>query len=106
MQGDYIIGDGVQWLDDSAWLDHDGRVVLAGHTPGVFNDLHLVKQGDQIIIYDDQHVNAYEVTGVFTAKVSEVEWLRKSSEPRVLIITCSGENRLLIEGKKRNNKKG
>jgi LPXTG-site transpeptidase (sortase) family protein len=95
----YVIGDGVQWLSDSAWIDFDGRVVLAGHTPGVFDDLHLVEKGDQIVMVDAHRVVIYEVSGVFTAKASEKEWLRESSEPKILIITCSGENRLLIEGK-------
>ena len=95
----YVIGDGVQWLGDSAWIDHGGRVVLAGHTPGVFGDLYLVEKGDQIVIFDDRAINTYEVTGVFIAQPSEKEWLRESSEPKILIITCSGENRLLIEGK-------
>ncbi len=101
--GEYIIGAGVQWLDDSAWIDHAGRVVLAGHTPGVFDDLHRVERGDQIVMFDERTISIYEVTGVFLAKVSEVEWLRVSSEPKILIITCSGGNRLLIEGKKEDH---
>lgn len=99
----YVIGDGVQWLSDSAWIDESGRVVLAGHSPGVFDNLHRVERGDQIVIFDDQTISIYEVTGVFLAKESEVEWLRESSESKILIITCSGKQRLLIEGKKEDH---
>lgn len=94
----YVIGDGVQWLSDSDWINTKGRVVLAGHTPGVFNELSMVGKGDQILVFDAKQIAVYEVTGVFMAHPSEKEWLRESSEPKILIITCSGNDRLLIEG--------
>lgn len=93
----YVIGDGVQWLSDTAWIATSGRVVLAGHTPGVFEHLERLVIGDQIVIYDSRDVASYIVTGIFRAKPSEYQWLRESSEDKLLVITCDGDQRLLIE---------
>lgn len=93
----YAIGDGVQWLSDTAWIDAPGRVVLTGHTPGVFGHLDRLVIDDQIVIYDSRDVVSYIVTGVFRAKPSEYQWLRESSEDKLLVITCDGDQRLLIE---------
>lgn len=96
----YVIDDGVDWLSDTAWIDTPGRVVLAGHTPGVFEDLHRLQKGDQIVVYDEATIVTYQITGVFIEQPSVYQWMRETSDARILLITCAGDWRLVIEGMK------
>jgi LPXTG-site transpeptidase (sortase) family protein len=85
--------DGTAWVDDGAY-----RVVLAGHTPGTFDRLHEVGQGDRIIV--NSHLAAYDfrvtrrlVTG------DTVHWLMPTDTPTLTLITCleRGQTWLIVE---------
>lgn len=79
---------GVGHLEGTAWIDDGwGRVVLAGHNPGVFAPILTLQVGDRIIIVS--HLAEYEF------KVTRIEivsnnrrWLAPTDKPTLTLITC------------------
>jgi len=92
------LGDGVCHLEGTTWIDADwGRVGLAGHTPGAFDDLVWLEVGDQILVFDDWRVELYEVTQVAIVTVSDIQWIMPTPTEHLTLITCSGARRLVVD---------
>ena len=93
----------VGWLQGTSWIHDDwGRVVLAGHSYGVFTDLNLLRAGDRVIVGDSAGAVVYRVTGWQIVGVDDTTWLQPTSEPTLLLITCSDANRLVVYAEKEN----
>lgn len=85
-------------LDQTTWIHEDwGRVVLVGHTPGAFSDLPEVNIGDMILVWDTEGAVQYIVTAQHLVDVTETKWLGPTNYPSLLLMTCYGDQRWLVE---------
>lgn len=83
---------GVGWLTDTNWIgDNWGRVVLAGHSYGVFESLPDLQPGDMVVLWDAQQVVRYEVISAQVVPVTEVVWVLPTTAPTLALITCEGD---------------
>lgn len=91
-------------LDQTNWI-HDtwGRTVLVGHTPGAFETLTDVTIGDVIYVSDSKETAVYIVSGIYIVEITEVGWLAPTETPTLLLMTCYGEQRWLVEAYKRTD---
>ena len=89
-------GDSVYHLEDTAWLEDERGIALAGHNPGVFGRLGELRKGDVVVVLDTQRIEVYRITGAYLVPVSGVGWIYSSSEI-VTLITCDGEERLVVQ---------
>lgn len=95
------LGDGVAWLEGTAWLDLDwARIVLAGHTPGAFEDIRDLRRGDAIVIWDAHAVEVYYVTGTRVVSARDVSWLMPTAGETLLLLTCEGERRFVVQAQR------
>lgn len=90
-----------------------GNIAITGHSsyfpwdPGRFKDvfalLHEVVEGDNIVIYWDQHKYVYEVTSIKIVLPDDISVLKQTPEDKLTLITCTpvGTNlkRLIVEAK-------
>jgi len=99
----YVMPDsGVVWLEGTAWIDMDwARVVLAGHTPGVFARLVELRAGDWIFIYSPQGSAAYQITGLHLTTLDDTTWLMPTDAPTLALITCRKDFRLIVAAERR-----
>jgi LPXTG-site transpeptidase (sortase) family protein len=92
------LGQGVCHLEGTTWItDNWGRVALAGHTPGAFDDLVGLAVGDQILVFDDRVIEVYEVTQMVIVTVSDIQWIMPTTTEHLTLITCSGARRLVVD---------
>lgn len=97
------LGQGVTLLDGTAWIDSSAyRIVLAGHTPGGFSDLVLLEPGDYVRLWDEQSVEIYEVQFLQIVEVSDTRWLMPTQNETLTLLTCHGEQRLVVYAEKVN----
>lgn len=91
----------IGWLQYSAWLEHDfGRIDLVGHTPGGFERVHELAVGDLIIVADRERVEWYRVEISVVVEVSDVSWLSQDGPERVVLITCEGDQRRVVQARR------
>lgn len=99
----------VGYLNQNEWghwiHDELGKVILVGHTPGAFENLTQVQIGDSIIVGDDNGVVEYVVLAIHIVEVTETDWLGTSDSKVLLLQTCYGTQRLLIEAIPNNQKR-
>lgn len=91
----------VGYLEQGAWghwiHDDTGKVILVGHTPGAFTDLPTLHIGDRIIVGDSVGIVEYIVYATHIVESNEVSWLGTSDYKMLLLQTCYGEQRWLVE---------
>lgn len=101
VEGWHVIGDGVCHLEGTATIDDDwARVVLAGHTPGVFSELVEIVVGDDIMLWNDASVEIYRVTLITITVVGDTQWLMPTEHETLTLLTCSGNERLVVHAEK------
>lgn len=85
-------------LAGTAWLDDDwARIVLAGHTPGVFERLDELRRGDVIWLFDQGRAERYVVVLMTLTDISDWDWLAPTDDETLTLITCTeDETRRLI----------
>jgi len=92
---------GVCHLEGTATLDYDwARIVLAGHSNGAFAELHDLRAGDSVIVWDAHTVEVYTVTDLHTVAVADTRWLMPTREETLTLITCAGDDRLIVNVRK------
>lgn len=98
---------GVAWLEGTAWVTFDwARIVLAGHTPGGFERIDELEEGDLIYVLDYPHsatVETYQVVLTTTAPISDVSWLMPTATETLTLLTCleaGGDTRLIIHAER------
>jgi len=99
--------NGVAWLEGTAWVTFDwARIVLAGHTPGGFERIDELAEGDLIYVTDYPHsatVETYEVVLTTTAHVSDISWLMPTPDETLTLLTCleaGGDTRLIVHAER------
>lgn len=91
------LGNGVCHLEGTATVsDTWARIVLAGHTPGAFDDLRLLRVGDQVVVWDAHAVEVYRVALMTITTVDDTRWLMPTPDETLTLITCSGARRLIV----------
>lgn len=96
----------VNWWQDSAHPGEGSNVVLYGHSPGVFSDLHKLRRGAVITVHWQGRDYGYVVTRVFVVsnsvgKVEAGHWIDPTDKERLTLVTCAGEDRLIVIGELR-----
>ena len=83
----------------------NGNIGLAGHNSGYINnyfkDLNKLKIGDEIIYKYNDYKNNYIINTIKIIKNTNWDYLEKSNENKITLITCikgQAENRLCIQG--------
>lgn len=92
----------VGWLEGTSWI-HDGwgRVVLAGHSYGVFTGLTQISQGDRVIVGDSGGAVEYFITTWQIVSVYDTSWLYATEKNTLLLITCEGDQRRVIQAERK-----
>jgi LPXTG-site transpeptidase (sortase) family protein len=84
----------------SAYPGQRGNTVLSGHhniAGKVFEHLYELKEGDQLLLYDDQVAYRYVVTDSFIVpergasdeqRQQNARWIMPTSDERVTLVTC------------------
>lgn len=88
---------GAAFLEGTSWNDLNwGRTVIIGHTPGAFENLTQLEIGDRIILLTDTYTLEYYVGDIHIVDVTDTSWLMPTDVPTLTLITCYGEQRLII----------
>lgn len=99
--GDWALNDGSWHRPGTGDPVNGGNFVLTGHRFGfswmptdikkksTFYNLDKVEVGDVIIVYWDQKEYDYEVEKIFSAAPDEVSIENPTTEPQLLVYTCS-----------------
>lgn len=88
---------GANFLEGTSWNDLEwGRTVIIGHTPGAFENLIQLEVGDRIILLTDLYSLEYYVGDIRVVAVEDTSWLMPTSVPTLTLITCYGNQRLVI----------
>jgi LPXTG-site transpeptidase (sortase) family protein len=74
-----------------------GRIVLAGHNPGVFGAIDGLQVGDALYLAHWPLVVRFEVVGATIVSVQDTSWLAPVADSRLLLTACVGEKRLIID---------
>lgn len=84
----HTIDHPINHLEGTAWVDQGwGRVVLAGHNPGVFGRVPDLQGGERIIILS--HTSAYEFTVVLVQVIeNDRDVLAPTPGFQVSLLTC------------------
>lgn len=97
------LGAGVCHLEGTATIDHDwARIVLAGHTPGAFDDLRLLRTGDQVVVWNTHAVEVYRVVLMMITTIDDIRWLMPTEDETLTLITCDQARRLIVHAEKEN----
>lgn len=65
-----------------------GNTAVAGHRDTFFRPLRRIKSGDIIILEYLTGTKFYEVDKIRIVKPTDIEWLEKSSEDMITLVTC------------------
>lgn len=87
----------ISWAEFSTPLCGDGNAVIYGHRETVFREIAALRQGDVIYANDCR----YEVSQVVIvrergvsdgARRANTSWMEPTSDARLTLITCEGED--------------
>ena len=93
-------------FENSAMPGADGNFALAGHSSTyyynqVFNELHKVKIGDEIIIKTINDEFTYTITETIVVESDEIEVLDQDmTKKEITLVTCTngGKQRFIVKG--------
>ena len=93
-------------FENSAMPGEDGNFALAGHSSTyyynqVFNELHKVKIGDEIIIKTINDEFTYTITETIFVESDEIEVLDQDmTKKEITLVTCTngGKQRFIVKG--------
>lgn len=93
-------------FENSAMPGEDGNFALAGHSSTyyynqVFNELHKVKIGDEIIIKTINYEFTYTITETIVVESDEIEVLDQDmTKKEITLVTCTngGKQRFIVKG--------
>jgi large repetitive protein len=91
------LGNKLGYLEETAFPTWKGNSVITGHVydangkPGPFENLHLMKYSDAVIIEAFGQKNIYEVREVLTIEPTDIkEALLHKDQPWITLMTCQG----------------
>jgi sortase A len=88
------------WHENSARLGQAGNTVLNGHhnvNGEVFKDLIDVEEGDELIMFDEDHEYKYRITTKeilpergqpIEVRLENAQWIAPTEDERITLITC------------------
>ncbi len=85
---------GIGHLQGTSWFNENSNIALAGHSimpdqkPGIFYQLHLLNQGDEITISINGSPKTYRVSNVTTVSIDDLSVLAPTGSERLTLITC------------------
>ena len=93
-------------FENSAMPGEDGNFALAGHSSTyyynqVFNELHKVKIGDEIVIKTINDEFTYTITETIVVQSDEIEVLDQDmTKKEITLVTCTngGKQRFIVKG--------
>ena len=93
-------------FENSAMPGEDGNFALAGHSSTyyynqVFNELHKVKIGDEILIKTINDEFTYTITETIVVQSDEIEVLDQDmTKKEITLVTCTngGKQRFIVKG--------
>ena len=93
-------------FENSAMPGEDGNFALAGHSSTyyynqVYNELHKVKIGDEIIIKTINDEFTYTITETIVVESDEIEVLDQDmTKKEITLVTCTngGKQRFIVKG--------
>lgn len=81
-------------LTGTAWLNHTGNMVLAGHvemadgSPGIFAHIKDLRPGNELLIMQSGETRVYQVDVVRRVKPDDLSVLYPTSADKLTLITC------------------
>jgi LPXTG-site transpeptidase (sortase) family protein len=84
----------VAWMGDTSWPGLGGNTGLAGHVTvrdygdGPFRYVSNLVKGDTVILYTDENVYTYVVSGKSTVEMTDFRVLEHRDMSQVTLITC------------------
>lgn len=92
-------------FEESVMPGEDGNFALAGHSSymynQVFNNLHKVNIGDEIVIKTVDNKFTYRITEVFDVEAEDTYVLdQDTSKKEITLVTCTngGKQRFIVKG--------
>lgn len=90
------LGHNAGHLEGTPWIGQPGNMVLAGHvemsdgSPGIFAHLDQLRQGDQLLILEDDSATqiVYSVNSVRRVEPNDLSVLYSSEVDQLTLITC------------------
>lgn len=85
---------GIGHLQETAWFDAPGNMVLAGHsvmpdgTAGVFYNLNNLEVGQEIVLFDGGGERRYQVTEMRVVAIDDISVVMPTDDDRLTLITC------------------
>lgn len=99
----------VNWWQESAEPGQGDNVVLYGHSSDVFEDLHTIQPGAVVTVTWRGIDYGYIVKWVFIVDEDTPEqraenghWLRPVGQERLTMVTCAGDDRLIVIAEERS----
>jgi len=77
--------------------DPAGRIVVAGHNPGVFSAIQALQVRDILYLASWPEGAFFRVTGAYVVNVQDTSWLAPVTDSRLVLTACVGEQRMIIE---------
>ena len=74
-----------------------GRIVVAGHNPGVFSTIQALQVGDVLYLASWPEGAFFEVTGATVVNVQDTSWLAPTTEQTLTLVLCMGDSRMIVE---------
>ena len=93
-----VSANAVNWWQQSALPGQGSNVVLYGHSPGVFSDLHGIKPGAVITVTNEGRAYGYVVIRYFVAGETAGYWIDPTPKERLTLVTCVGDDNLIVIG--------
>lgn len=94
------MGPEIRWLEGTS---PQFNLVIIGHNPGPFTELPKIREGDQLILIsrESEYTSIYQVYHTELVETSYVEILNpRGNRQELTLITCVGEDRLIVLAKK------
>ncbi len=86
--GEAALTLGAGHLRDTAALDGNGNIAIAGHRDGFFRSLRNLAVGDRLTLITAKAVRTFRVSGTSVVAPEDVEVLAPTSSPVLTLITC------------------
>jgi LPXTG-site transpeptidase (sortase) family protein len=97
------LNDGVGYLEHLMWGNTiGGRTILVGHTPGAFNNIHVLDYGDEIIVGMGDEFYQFHVFKKYMTHESDNSLFDiPPNEFEMVLVTCTDidNERLIIKAK-------
>ena len=89
---------GIAYLDGTSQLGQSGNIAITGHDYAAFQRLDQLALGDMLILTNGTLDSVYRVTEIKTVDKAQVWVVYPTETDKLTLITCVGDQRLVIVG--------